>query len=419
MLDARSLIDQLHLVNAIRVLRIKLAFPPEVFALAVRPLIDAYAEWVQLLPVGTSLVGRGCHPQAGGQLLRACVSAIRALDRRRGQILPRGAAPEVIGELAHRWTYAVFVAALLRDAGRVDAGLRVWISDGAERLRVWRPTEGSMRECGASHYRVEAFSAGVSSGDRDPVAPVNPGASALALRLFEGRVPAAIRDWLNKDQALMAELHACLTGQVDKAGAIGSLLADDARCDMQARSVAVGPAPGAVFIAPAVEADVAPEHGVTESDQTEFLEDVRPAERGLASSFMHWLDQGIVAGRLTVNQHDGLVHVVAEGLLLVSPGIFRRFAKHRTTGSRVGADVAGLDQREGWRDVMRAVLREGWHLSEGGAVNMLCYERRRSGGTTIRIHGIVIREPQRVIRTLPGIDPALVRIVDGAGSPAA
>ena len=31
----------------------------------------------------------------------------------------------------------------------------------------------------------------------------------------------------------------------------------------------------------------------------------------------------------------------------------------------------------------------------------------------------LIREPQRVIRTLPGIDPALVRIVDGAGPPAA
>ncbi len=289
-LDARSLIDQLQLVNAIRVLRIRLAFPPEVFALAVRPLIDAYAEWVQLLPVGTSEFGPARYVQAGGQLQRACVSAIRVLDRRRGQILPRGAAPEVIGELAHRWTYAVFVAALLCDAGRVDAGLRVWISDGAERLRVWRPMEGSMRECGASHYRVEALSAGVLSGDRDPVAPdpVDPAYSALALRLFERRVPAAIREWLDKDQALMAELHACLTGQVDKAGAIGSLLADDARCDVQARSVAVDPAPGAVVTPQVADADVALELGVTAADQTR-VSGGRAAGRTRACQQLHAL----------------------------------------------------------------------------------------------------------------------------------
>ena len=42
-LDAQALIDRLVLGNAIGVLRIKLAFPAEVFALAARPLIDGYA----------------------------------------------------------------------------------------------------------------------------------------------------------------------------------------------------------------------------------------------------------------------------------------------------------------------------------------------------------------------------------------
>ena len=42
-LDAQSLMDRLGLGNAIRCLRIKLAFPAEVFALAVQPLIDDHA----------------------------------------------------------------------------------------------------------------------------------------------------------------------------------------------------------------------------------------------------------------------------------------------------------------------------------------------------------------------------------------
>jgi len=92
--DAHALIDQLVLGNAIGVLRIKLAFPAEVFALAARPLIDGYAEFVQMLPVQRTGSGRFGRP--GGQLQRGLTTALSALERRRGQILPRGAAPEII-----------------------------------------------------------------------------------------------------------------------------------------------------------------------------------------------------------------------------------------------------------------------------------------------------------------------------------
>lgn len=146
-LDAQSLIDRLGLVNAVGVLRIKLAFPAEVFALAARPLIEGYSEFLQMLPVqrmGSSRFGR-----PGGQLQRGLTTALRALDRRRGQILPRGAAPEVIGAQAHRWTYAIFVAALLRDVVRVSEGCRVWIKKDFVQPYAWDPAVGSMRACEA------------------------------------------------------------------------------------------------------------------------------------------------------------------------------------------------------------------------------------------------------------------------------
>jgi len=77
-LDAQALIDRLELGNAIGVLRIKLAFPAEVFALAARPLIEGYAEFVQMLPVQGMGPGRFGRP--GGQLQRGLTTALRALE---------------------------------------------------------------------------------------------------------------------------------------------------------------------------------------------------------------------------------------------------------------------------------------------------------------------------------------------------
>lgn len=426
-LDAQSLIEQLGLGNAIRVLQMKLAYPPEVFALAARPLIDAYAQLVQMLPdMGVEAevvvvvdvdvdvdVRAGRSAQLGGHLQRALSLTIRALDRRRGQILPRGAAPEVIGELAHRWTYAVFVAALLHDISRIGAGLRVWIWDRSNRPRLWRPAQGSMGDCGARGYRFEILPPGVmqeGADPADPADPVDPADLAMALRLFERWVPALIHDWLRSDPVVMAQLHACLTGQVDGAGAIESLLTGDARANLQPRAVAVSPAPGVSAVVSAVEPRVPPRQSDVGTDPPAFLEDVKPVESVLARQFMDWLSQGVLGGKLPVNKPDAQVHVVADGLLLVSPGIFRQFAKQRGIGSAHGVDAA--------KHVQREVLREGWHLRADDRVNMLCYERRRSGRGSIMIHGIVIRDPQRFIQPLPVIDPALVRVAHGASQPA-
>ena len=395
-LDAQSLIDRLGLGNAIRVLRIKLAFPTEVFALAARPLIDGHAEFVQMLPVsGSRHLG-----QAGGQLHRALATALRSLDRRRGQILPRGAAPEVIGAQAHRWTYAVFVAGLMRDLPHVSEGMHVWMAMGTGVPRAWDPAAGSMRSCGALGYVVEPLQLGVVSDARD---------ATVSFRLFERCVPAAIQDWLREDSALMAELRACLSGDDDPAGVLSELVAWDAPRRPPVRAPVVSPSSkvpaatsGVAAIAPAAQT-------VITVDPPEFLEEVMPDESALARQFMAWLNQGLLDGTLSVNKPDALVHRVAEGLLLASPRIFREFAKQQVGGPEAAADAAKRVQRE--------VLREGWHLRADRGVNILCYERKRSNRGSTRINGIVIREPQRFIQPLPAIDSTLVRVVDGESLP--
>ena len=122
-LDAQALIDGLGLGSAIGVLRIRRAFPAEAFALAALSLLGGYAEFVEMLPMrglGSDRFGR-----PGGQLQRGPSTVLHARDRRRGQMLPHGVAPEVIGAQAHRWTYSVFVTALLRDVALTSQGLRV------------------------------------------------------------------------------------------------------------------------------------------------------------------------------------------------------------------------------------------------------------------------------------------------------
>lgn len=395
-LDAQSLIDQLELGNAIRVLRIKLAFPPEVFSLAAQPLIDGVAEFVQMLPVSRS----ARFGQPGGQLHRALAGAIRALDRRRGQILPRGAAPEVIGARAHRWTYAVFVAALLRDLHRVSVGMRVWMSMelGTGTRRAWSPAAGSMRDGGALGYCIEALAPCVLSEEVDP---------SITLRVFERFVPALIKDWLQEDAALMAELQLCLSGRADGAGVISELVGCDAPRRAPPDAKLASSVPEVPIATPFAEAGLPAGQAVATVDKAEFLEEVMPEESALAMQFMAWLGQGVLGRTLPVNTVDASVFVVAEGLLLCSPRIFREFAKQQMTGSEAVADAAKRVQRE--------VLRQGWHMRADGGVNITSYEQRRSDRSTTRINGIVIGEPQRFIQPLSAIDSTLVRVVDGAG----
>jgi hypothetical protein len=390
-LEAQALIEQLGLGDAIGVLRIKLAFPAEVFALALRPLIHGYAEFVQMLPVRGMRTGRFAHP--GGQLERGLTTALRSLDRRRGQILPRGGAPEVIGAQAHRWTYAVFVAALLRDV-RVSHGLRVWLKKDADQPCAWDPAVGPMRACGANAYVFESLPTEMCLSSDDP---------RLAFQLFERCVPALIQDWLKEDPLLMSELRACLSGDANPAGAIRGLV----ECPLPIRASAPAPT---LRPAPLVETSVAAANAPLASDavtvaRPEFLEHVKPDESAFARKFMAWMSQGVLDGTLAVNTPVAFVHVVAEGLLLVSPRIFREFVKEVALSEPV-ADAAKRAQRE--------VLREGWHLRAERGVNILCYERQRADHGVTRINGIVIREPERFIQSLPAIDSTLVCVADGA-----
>jgi hypothetical protein len=419
----KVLIDRTHTNALIDLLRLKLGFPPEVFAGAVYPVIEGYAGFVQLLPAPES--PRHAHP--GGRLTYGMELALRALDHRRGQILPRGAQPEAIGARAHRWTYAVFVAALLYGVRNTAAGLRILMRVGGRDPRPWEPLAGSMLAAGASSYRVEIVEGDAVCEDRY---------ADLASRLFNQCVPASVLAWLAEDAALMPELLAWLSGDgVEPRGAIAELVLRAATGSRPSGRTC--PTETATQV-PSIPSSRDAEQGIDtgpEDAEVEYLEDAieeaprpapppvtsRPSSTGnaetsdLAHSFIGWLKRGISDGTIRVNEPGALVHGVNEGMLLVSPRIFREFSKqlgpHQHDG-RVGSPSDGADTVK-W--VQRQVLRAGWHLQADRGINILAYQVMRDDRAVSRLSGVVIRNPAQFIDSVPPVNPVLVRSTETPG----
>ena len=350
-LSAHAVIDRSGASNVIALLRVRMGFPTESFVLAAQPLLADFAQFVQLRPA-SGCSGYDCP---GGQLHRGLVAALRALDRRRGQILPRNAHPEVLGALVHRWTYAVFAAALLRD---IDAE--------------------------------------------------SPGA---ALEIFGRSVLPHVREWLAEAPALMAELQAVLSGHADASSAIAELAgyaATDACAEVASTeprvttqsTVSHNESSGSVQRLGSASG----QGGFSERNdvgQLEFLDRVDAAGNDGAHRFLQWVRQAISEGVLPVNVRDALVHGVEDGLLLASPGIFRAFVRCHGGGDRERGDPVKRLQRD--------VLRAGWHLRGAGGVNLHAYAWKEGSDSRARIHGIVIVAPQRFFDPVPEINPALER----------
>jgi integrating conjugative element relaxase (TIGR03760 family) len=199
-LEFDSLIERTGTRDLFEALRPKLGFPPEMFDASVRPVIAVFAEFVQLLPASES----HHHAEPGGLFAHTMEVVSFALDYRRGQILPKGAPPEAIGEQAHRWTYAVFVAALLHDVGKPIADLRVYLRKGASGSEPWSPLAGSIAACGATSYRVEFAARESRQYELHARLPV------LLLNRF---VPSSILGWLSADSGLIRELFSHLSGE--------------------------------------------------------------------------------------------------------------------------------------------------------------------------------------------------------------
>ena len=225
-LAGRTLIARLEVDSLIAGIRAHAHASAENFQRHYAPVIDRALEFAQLLPASES----HHHAQPGGMAVHSLETALHALKRRQGLMLPPGAPTETQQRAQHRWTYAVFLAALLHDLGKAAHDLRISYDAAAHANAVWNPLVGTLLELGATSYRV----------DFAPSAPRSYAAHRrFPLVLLPKFVPAPVLGWLAEEGTLLQELAEYLCGEC-RDGALAELVGAGDRESVR-RNLLLGP----------------------------------------------------------------------------------------------------------------------------------------------------------------------------------
>jgi integrating conjugative element relaxase (TIGR03760 family) len=168
-------------------------------------MFRSYAALVQELPA--SEVHH--HAYRGGLLDHGLEVVLSGLKLRRGYVLPIGAAPERIGEVAELYTFAVASACLVHDIGKLACDQHIEVFDQAS-SRVWLPFEGAMR---GQHYAMR-YVRGRRHRLHEP----------LSLMLATLIVPLRGIEWLAGDIDVWSAWVLALAGQCGGADVIDEIV---------------------------------------------------------------------------------------------------------------------------------------------------------------------------------------------------
>ncbi len=101
----------------------------------------------------------------------------------------------------------------------------------------------------------------------------------------------------------------------------------------------------------------------------------------IIEEYKRWLNTALDEGTIRINQPNGRLHIVKEGLLLVSPGIFHDYEKVSTVP---------------WNKLQGAILKSGWHIRDSKKHNFLTYSLSGFMKKSI-LKGIVIKDPTHLL----------------------
>lgn len=143
------------------------------------------------------------------------------------------------------------------------------------------------------------------------------------------------------------------------------------------------------------------------------LPDLKDAEQSnrepseIAIAFLKWLQGGLASRSITYNEAGAPVHFVDEGMALVSPLIFKRYASEAYSEDEAAAQAT---------QVQRDVLKAGWHKTitapnGSGRVNILRYEViGRSNSVVAHLSAVVFSNPDKFVLPVPQVNPVLKNI---------
>ncbi|ARV23259.1 MobH family relaxase [Xanthomonas citri] len=130
-----------------------------------------------------------------------------------------------------------------------------------------------------------------------------------------------------------------------------------------------------------------------------------------ADHFVTWLQQAIASRRLVINDAKALVHIVADAVYLVSPGVFQRYAQEHPQI----ADYAKREEMADWQWAQKRFEKLHLHRKQANGLNIWTCEvtgPRKSR----RLHGYLLERWQGVFGELPPNNPYLT-LRDGNSQP--
>jgi len=266
-------------------------------------------------------------------------------------------------------------------------------------------------------------------------------------------VPGAGMKWLTGDDAALSQCLACLSGELENAGGIGEIVikAREASAYRGSNSSA-SPEESAVRVVPLnkeselKKSNSPPCHAISATSVNELSAFDKPmrahdqpnevhrvataaAESGggagcradgdqsvrdrptkslqellsvsetipkkddanLGARFLSWLRDGIRDKSIKVNEASARVHVVKEGILLATPGIFK--------------DCAEAEEHEAdWLRIQKRFFKLGLHEKRYGGMNVHQYSLRTNEKTST-INGVLLKDASGVFGSFQIPDP--------------
>lgn len=305
----------------VNLLRVRTGFPREVFDLVVLPALESVS--------ASSASGA----KTDRLVLQRLAVAARALELRRGLVLPRGMPPELVGGLAHRWTWAVVMAALAE----------TFPADG----------EGQQPE-------------------------------AATCTGLERMAPSEAIDWLLDDPDVLAALRAFLSDGGDRGGPLAAII-------RRAEQDVLGARPVSPQV-DGVSTDAGVLHDAAESE-TATVQVPDAAASPIARAFLEWIRGAVRNGSIEINTSRAEVCRLTEGTLLIVPGVFREYARCVAMGECPWPPGLSVTGRDPARTIRREVAQAGWHIPSAAGTELV--EGRLAGGGAVR--GLLMRSSVAVL----------------------
>lgn len=207
-LAAADLLAAPHRAKHLRDIERLAGIPTVHFDTLYRCALESFTRWVQQLPASET----HHHAGAGGMLDHSLEVVVGAMAKRRVHLLPHGADPETITREQHRWTYAVFSAALLHDIGKPAVDQLIHLIDGDRcEQGQWDVWSGPMPL--GMWYRVTFV--------RERHDRLHETVSPLLARLI---LPQEALSWLAQDHQVLREWLSAIGGDREHRGVVAEII---------------------------------------------------------------------------------------------------------------------------------------------------------------------------------------------------